>query len=75
MKCAKFGVVTANTTVDISDLNLSSAEDYCVLVNGGAYGQSTVGGVTGQLDNKTATSFDIKVIGGKAVSYQVITFR
>lgn len=74
MKCAKYGV-TSGGAIDISDLNLSSPEDYMVIISGdGAYaqGQGPVSG--GYITAKTATSFTITGVGSsQSVSYQVIT--
>lgn len=77
MRCAKFGEVNNTTanhteTIDISDLGLTSAEDYMVIVNGGPDHD----GVNGQPVAKTATSFGIYFTNSTAkASYQVITFK
>lgn len=77
MRCAKFGEINNTTanhteTINISDLGLTSAEDYMVIVNGGPEHD----GVNGQLVAKTATSFGIYFTNSSAkASYQVITFR
>lgn len=83
MKCAKFGTILPTTTgavVDISDLNLTSAEDYMVICDGVGYSQGTTQNSTIYISNKTATSFTIKVgfaapNADNLVSYQVITFK
>lgn len=82
MKCAMFGVATglksgAPSTIDISQLNLSSEEDYMVILGGDGpidYQQSCY------ISAKTATSFTITAEGsasgtGIKVGYQVITFN
>lgn len=84
MKCAKFGYVTFSSsnktiTVDISDLNLSSAEDYAILTSGDATWYTSGSGDTPNIYiyEKTATSFTLKlqgVINNPKCSYQVITF-
>lgn len=88
MKCKKSGVVTftsgqdAKTTVNISSLGLSSAEDYMVITSGDGYDYQTsaYNGSIGYVNNKTATSFDIctsnqiSALAGIKVSYQVIVF-
>lgn len=77
MKCAKFGVYEGGgggTTIDISDLNLSSADDYFVILNGGINNGTN----TAYINAKTASSFTITVGTGSATvwcSYQVITFE
>ena len=70
MKCALFGETSVNATaktINISELGLTSADDYMVLLD------SDQGG---SLVTKTATSFSIKREGSATVhaSYQVITF-
>lgn len=86
MRCAKFGTYTlTNTdksaTIDISNLSLSSAEDYMVIFDCQGHSISTSTTTTGagsvSLTAKTATSFTItsKTVGNVDGSYQVITFR
>ena len=83
MKCAKFGTILPTTTgavVDISDLNLTNAEDYMVICDGVGYSQGTAQNSTIYISNKTATSFTIKAgfaapNADNLVSYQVITFK
>lgn len=86
MKCAKFGTyqVTNNNksaTIDISDLNLSSADDYMVIFDCQGHpisaSSSTTGAGSVSLTAKTATSFTItsKTVVNVDGSYQVITFR
>lgn len=83
MKCAKFGTVLPTTTgavIDISDLNLTSAEDYMVVCDGTGYSQGTSQNSTVFIEDKTATSFTIKAgfaapTNNNLVSYQVITFK
>ena len=83
MKCAKFGTVLPTTTgavIDISDLNLTSTEDYMVVCDGTGYSQGTSHNSTVFIENKTATSFTIKAgfaapTNNNLVSYQVITFN
>lgn len=82
MKCAKFGTIlptTAGVVVDISDLNLTSSEDYMIICDGVGYSQGTAQNSTVFISSKTATSFTIKVgyaapSTDNLVSYQVITF-
>ena len=77
MKCAKFGDVTPTSsnsvvTINIADLNLSSAEDYMVIISGQS---SNNGIVNGKVVAKTATSFGIYFFNSTvSCSYQVITF-
>lgn len=86
MKCAKFGTyeVTNNNksaTIDISDLALTSADDYMVIFDCQGHSISTSSTTTGagsvSLTSKTATSFTItsKSVNTVDGSYQVITFR
>lgn len=85
MKCAKYGIVTFSSnnkeiTVDISDLNLTSVEDYIILTNGDATWYTSGSGATPNIwiSAKTKTSFTIKlqgVINNPNVSYQVVTFK
>lgn len=86
MKCAKFGTyeVTNNNksaTIDISDLALTSADDYMVIFDCQGHSISTSSTTTGagsvSLTSKTATSFTItsKSVSTVDGSYQVITFR
>lgn len=83
MKCAKFGTVlptTTGATVDISDLNLTSPEDYMVVCDGTGYSQGSTQNSTVFIESKTATSFTIKShfaapSTDNLVSYQVITFK
>lgn len=82
MKCALFGTVQATTNgvpVDISSLNLTSAEDYMVILSGDGVGVGTTYTGTIFISEKTSTSFTIKVgqntpSTGSLISYQVITF-
>ena len=80
MKCALTGdgVATASTplTVDISSLNLSSAEDYFVIINGLATSGDAAQNF-GYILTKTATEFTIKGqgTGGVHFGYQVITLN
>lgn len=72
----------ASTTIDISSLNLNSADDYYVIINadtashvyGG--GASTIGGSACYIDECTATDFKIKrsisTDSAQTVSYQVV---
>ena len=84
MKCALYGLIsppTADTVVDISSLNLTSPEDYMVIVSGDGYahaGDWASDLNMGTITDKTATSFTIQ--GNTRadqckLSYQVITFR
>lgn len=86
MKCAKFGTYEVSNnnksaTIDISDLNLSSAEDYMVIFDCQGHSISTSSTTTGagsvSLTAKTASSFTItsKSVNTVNGSYQVITFR
>ena len=83
MKCAKFGTVfptSAGVVVDISDLNLTSSEDYMIICDGTGYSVGAAINDTLWIESKTATSFTIKCQGqgpsqGSLVSYQVITFK
>lgn len=85
MKCAKFGVINfaaspSPEVVSISDLGLSSAEDYMVILSAGSRAAVAGGNTTGYnhdyLSAKTATSFTITsdISHAHACSYQVITF-
>lgn len=83
MKCALFGKVVPTATgvpIDISSLNLTSADDYMVILNGdGAAASSSFNG-TIWIDDKTTTSFTIKAgnivpSANNYVSYQVVTFN
>ena len=70
IKCALFGTVNLSSTaqtIDISSLNLSSADDYIVLLDGSQ---------GGYVVTKSAASFSVKREGSttSAGSYQVITF-
>lgn len=77
MKCAMFGTLSGSgvKTVDISQLNLTSAEDYMVILSG----DSTYlagSGVSMYLSAKTSTSFSVTMVGSTSeISYQVITFK
>lgn len=81
MKCAKFGTLQVTATgvsVDISDLDLSSAEDYFVILDGTGMSHGSSFNGTIWLDSKTATSFTVKAgntvpSANNLVSYQVIT--
>jgi membrane protease subunit (stomatin/prohibitin family) len=80
MKCALTGngIAKGNTPweVNISSLNLTSAEDSFVIINcmvtGGNYGEDM-----GYILTKTATKFTIKGMGdnGIHIGYQVITLK
>jgi hypothetical protein len=80
MKCALIGngIAKANVplTVDISSLNLTSTEDYFIIINGlvsgGNYAQNM-----GYILTKTATEFTIKGQGSEGIyiGYQVITLK
>jgi hypothetical protein len=77
MKGVKFGDVTPTSsastiTIDISDLNLASAEDYMVILSPMS---SNNGVVNGKLVAKTNSSFGIYFTNSNvSCSYQVITF-
>lgn len=86
MKCAKYGVIEITDldssgvgTVDISDLHLTSSEDYMVILDGNGIGYSSAWVYKGWITSKTATSFSIKYSTKNAslgpISYQVITFK
>lgn len=83
MKCAKFGTILPTTdgaVVNISNLNLTSAEDYMIICDGVGYSQGTSQNSTVYVSSKTASSFTIKAgyaapSSGNLVSYQVITFN
>lgn len=86
MKCAKFGTyqLTNNNksaTIDISDLVLTSADDYMVILDCQGHPITTSATTTGagsvSLTAKTATSFTVtsKTVANVDGSYQVITFR
>ena len=73
MKCALYGTATINNTgktIDISSLNLSSADDYMVIAN-----NESSSGVA--VTAKSSTSFTLRVGEGSArtCSWQVITFK
>lgn len=86
MRCAKFGTFAINgqtagatISVDISDCNFTSPEDYYVILNGNAYGSNNEGL---HLSAKTATSFTVvsdssNTLPGseRTISYQIITSR
>ena len=83
MKCKLFGKVAptaAGVPVDITSLNLTSDEDYMVILNGDGTAAGTTYTGTIWVDDKTATSFTIKAgnnvpSANNYVSYQVITFN
>lgn len=79
MKCAKFGTGTGAQTVDISDLNLTSAEDYMIIITSGSASRSNVQtesiGIGARVASKTATQFTIDSDWYAPYSYQVITFK
>lgn len=85
MKCALFGVAnftsgTKTITVDISSLNLSSADDYMIVTAGDATWYTSGSGDTPNIwiSDKTSTSFTVKLqgyINNPRLSYQVITFK
>lgn len=56
MKTAIYQTTGGSGTVDISALNLQSADDYFVIINGTLSGSFGIPGAT--ITNKTATSFD-----------------
>lgn len=78
MKCAKFGELTPESsattlTVNIADLNLSSEEDYMVIITATS---ANNGVVNGKVVNKTASSFGVYFTNSNvSCSYQVITFK
>lgn len=76
MKCAKFGLLTDSSTgiVDISDLALSSADDYILIIDGFTVG--TNGIYPAKVEAKTNSSFTIQKLGTPfQVSYQVLTLK
>lgn len=79
MKCAMYGTRTGAATVDISSLNLSSADDYYVILNGTfEYNATTGAGLLPYISAKTATDFSVTAptLGGvtsEPWSFQVIT--
>lgn len=83
MKCAMFGtvqVVAAGNTIDISSLNLTSSEDYFVILSGDGMSAGNTYNGTLWIDTKTTTSFTIKCnntvpSANNLVSYQVITLK
>jgi len=75
MKCVKFGKISsaAEATIDVSEFNFSSAEDYMVILNGTTAQSGVYTDI--KLETKTATSFTVST--GAAItsaSYQVISF-
>ena len=80
MKCLKFGTIKLvgtidGTTIDISDLHLSSAEDYMVFLDYGNYTSNTPAVRDTYISNKNATSFIVKSAIDYNFSYQVIGFN
>ena len=77
MKCVKFDVFSNTVTVDITNLGFSSAEDYKVDVQTGAFASTTYGdsatGMGAYVSAKTATSFTITCTKPIPGSYQVIS--
>ena len=74
MKCVKYGHVNvgqSGTSIDISDLGFTNAEDYAVITNGGMWANGSV-----YISAKTATSFSLVCSANAAseCSYQVISF-
>ena len=79
MKCKKFGVITLTginnpTTVNISNLNLESEEDYMIILSGDGIN----GNAGAWISAKSKTSFSVVqniTQNSITLSYQVITFK
>lgn len=66
----KFGTgtsTTSGTTVDISDLNFTSADDYFVILD--------IRGTGGSMTAKTANSFSLSSSSNEFFSWQVVYFE